>query len=80
MNHVEENGNRNIDQPAVYEIRLQGHLNKSWSKWLEGMEINFVDGQTILKGEVIDQVALRGLLTKIWDLNQTLIAINRIDI
>jgi hypothetical protein len=80
MNRVEEHGMRNIDQPAIYEIRLQGYLNKSWSNWLEGMEIYFVDGQTILKGKVIDQVALRGLLTKIWDLNQTLIAINRIDI
>ncbi|MDD5700724.1 MAG: hypothetical protein PHU23_01635 [Dehalococcoidales bacterium] len=78
MNRVEEHGERNIDQPAIYEIRLQGHLNKSWSSWLEGMEVNFIDGQTILKGKVIDQVALRGLLSKIWDLNQTLIAINRI--
>ncbi len=80
MNRDEEHGRRNIDQPSVYEIRLQGHLNKSWSNWLEGMEVNFADDQTILKGEVTDQVALRGLLSQIWDLNLTLIAINRVEI
>jgi len=33
---------------------------------------------TTLTGAVIDQAALRSLLTKIWDLNLTLISVTRV--
>jgi len=35
--------------------------------------------QTILSGPVTDQAALRGLLNKIWDLNLTLISLERVE-
>ena len=34
---------------------------------------------TTLTGAVADQSVLRGILNKIWDLNLTLISVNRID-
>jgi hypothetical protein len=40
-----------------------------------------VDGSpvTVLNGSVLDQAALRGLLTQIWDLNLTLISVTRVE-
>jgi len=34
---------------------------------------------TVLTSPVVDQAALRGLLTKIWDLNLTLVSVTRIE-
>ena len=34
---------------------------------------------TTLTGPVADQAALRGILTKVWDLNLTLISVTRIE-
>jgi hypothetical protein len=70
------NGDRKIDRPMIYKIKLQGQLDENWSNWLDGMKIAYEDGLTILTGELMDQAALRGLLTKIWDMNQILISIN----
>jgi hypothetical protein len=73
------NANRGIDQPSIYEIKVRGHLDKSWSGWLEGMDISYEDSCTILTGKMNDQAALRGLLIKVWDLNQTLVSINKVE-
>ena len=70
--------NRNIEKSPVYEIRLKGTLDKEWSDWFEGMVISHKDGMTILKGKVVDQAALRGILTRIWDLNRAVISVNQI--
>jgi len=49
-----------------YEIRLQGHLQSRWSGWFDGMTvINDSDGTTLLRGPVVDQAALHGLLRKL---------------
>jgi hypothetical protein len=43
------------------------------------MAIIYADGITTLTGAVSDQSILRGMLTKIWDLNLTLISINQVN-
>ena len=65
---------------AAYRIKVQGRLTENWSDWFSGMTITFESDITILTGAVADQAALRGILTKIWDLNLTLISVNRIEI
>ncbi len=72
-------GSRKIDMPMIYEIKLKGHLDASWSGWLEGMAIIHEDGCTVLTGEMTDQAALRGLLEKLWDMNQTLVSVNKVN-
>lgn len=79
MSRFQNNGDRNIDNPIVYEIKLQGHLDKDWSSWLDEMTISYKDDCTILTGQMADQSALRGLLSKVWDMNQTLVSVNRIE-
>jgi hypothetical protein len=65
--------------PMTYQIQVQGRLDKDWSDWFSGMTVTFEGGVTTLTGTVADQSALRGILTKIWDLNLTLISVRRIE-
>lgn len=62
--------------PRGYTIRIQGHLNRHWADWFDGMEIiHQPDGVTTLEGVVTDQASLFGLLLKIRDLGISLIAV-----
>ena len=67
-------------KPSLYQIVIQGELNESWSDWLDDMifEVkndSLAKSQTRICGTLPDQAALRGLLTKIWDLNLTIISV-----
>jgi hypothetical protein len=69
---------------AGYEIRVEGELDEDWAEWLEGMRptVEYGGGKariTRLAGPVADQAALRGILSKLWDLNLTLISVNRME-
>lgn len=64
----------------VYRIVLQGHLDRGWSEWFEGLTVTRADnGETVLTGPVVDQAALHGVLLKIRDLGLPLLALTRID-
>ena len=70
---------------AVYQIKVQGKLDDKWSDWFGGMTVTVQSESndaptTTLTGAVADQSALRGILSKIWDLNLPLISVNRIEI
>jgi hypothetical protein len=64
-----------LEQPMVYQIRIEGHLGPRWSEWFGGMTITLEDnGETLLTGPVVDQAALHGLLRKVRDLGMPLIS------
>jgi len=59
------------------EIRIDGHLDKGWLDWLEGITITHTaQNQTLLSGSVQDQAALFGLIIKLRDLGVKLVSIN----
>ena len=60
----------------VYTIVIEGQLDETWSDWLAGMEIHVEDHRTHLRGVIQDQAALRGILSKIWDMNLILLAMD----
>lgn len=63
-----------------YEIRVQGHIGQSWSRWFDDLEVDERDdGSTCLRGDLPDQAALHGLLNKIRDLGMTLLSLQRLD-
>jgi hypothetical protein len=66
-------------EKSVYQIKVQGQLDEHWSAWLNGMTLIFEDEATILTGAIADQSALRGILTKLWDLNLELISVTQIN-
>jgi hypothetical protein len=69
---------------GVYEIKIKGLLDDHWQQWFEGMILkrqeSAVAGQdtTIIRGWIVDQPALHGLLAKIRDLNLPLISVTEI--
>ena len=61
---------------TVYQLRLKEHLDQHWSAWLDGLSvIHEANGETVLTGEVVDQAALHGLISKVRDLQLTLISV-----
>ncbi len=68
------------DEPTVYHIRVQGHLDARWEQWLNHMTIApQASGDSLLTGPIVDQAALHGVLTKLRDLGVPLISIERIE-
>lgn len=62
----------------LYEIHVRGHLNSTWSEYLEGLEMRLMDnGEMILFGSIIDQAALMGILNKLNRLNMTILSFNQ---
>ncbi len=68
------------NQPMVYQIRLQGHLDRQWAEWFGEMTITLTEkGDTLLRGPVVDQAALHGLLRKVRDIGIPLLSVIRLD-
>ena len=69
---------RQFDEPAIYQIRVKGHLDRKWSDWFDGFTIAAqANDETLLTGSVADQAALHGLLRKIGDLGLPLLSVKR---
>jgi hypothetical protein len=66
---------------SVYDIRVKGHLDGSWSEWFDGLQItNSENGVAVLSGEIVDQAALHGVLVKVRDLGLPLISVTSVDL
>ena len=58
------------------EVRVDGQIDECWSDWFEGLQIQHVEGaQTILSGELQDQAAVYGLLTRLWNYRLPLLSV-----
>lgn len=72
------NGKR-TKQENKYRIRIKGILNLSLAGWLEDITVIPQEhGETLLVGQFADQPALRGLLDQLWNLNFTVLSVERI--
>jgi len=68
----------------IYQIKVQGCLDPNWSDWFNEMEITNetkTDSHSIttFEGTVEDQATLRGILNHLWDLNLTIVSVNRVE-
>ncbi len=65
-------------EPTIYQIRIRETLDQRWVAWFDGMAIRHnADGTTTLEGQVVDQAALYGLISRARDLGLTLLAVLR---
>ena len=61
-----------------YEIRVEGHLGPRWTAWFDGLSVTDADGGiTVIRGPVVDQAALHGLLQKLRDIGLPLVSVTQ---
>jgi len=62
-----------------YEIRVAGHVASRWSAWFDGLTVaTDDDGTTVIRGPVVDQAALHGLIQKLRDAGIPLISLTQL--
>lgn len=72
-----------FDNPATYQISVQGRIDPTWGDRLEGMTICLVTTEvnspiTTLVGEVTDQAALVGILDTLYELQLPVLSVKRL--
>ena len=73
----------NLDQQYMYQIQIVGEIDQIRSDWFarKGFESSWnlaEHGITVIKGIVLDQSHLRGILNKLWDLNFEVILVEKL--
>jgi hypothetical protein len=71
-------------EPAIYRIRVQGHLDTKWSAVLEDMNITEVknsndEAETILVGRLDDQAALSGVMNSLYEMHMAVLSTERLE-
>lgn len=62
-----------------YEIRVRGHLGSRWSAWFDGLALTAEDdGTTVIRGPVVDQAALHGVLQKLRNVGIPLLSLTEL--
>jgi hypothetical protein len=65
---------------TTYRIRVKETLGCHFSDWLSDLSLfQQENGETLLIGSFPDQAALRGFLEQLWNLNITVITVERIE-
>jgi hypothetical protein len=66
--------------PSGYAIRVTGLLDSRWAASFDGMRlIKEHGGTTTIRGPVVDQAALHGLLRTLRDLGLSLVSVTQVD-
>ena len=72
-----------LDRTVVYQIKVPGELDASWSDWVENstmaVESDGKDSQVTILTCLMDQAALHGLLRRLYALGLPLISVNSIE-
>ncbi len=70
-----------MNRSRIYEVRIEGLISDRWSDWFEGFIIQptSTEKETVLKGELPDQAALLGILSKIHSLNLKIVSVVRVN-
>jgi hypothetical protein len=64
----------------VYQIKIRENLDTAVTDWFGDLTLTPVEnGGTLLKGAFSDQSALRGFLDQLWNLNFTVLSVDKIE-
>jgi len=67
----------------TYLIQIEGWIGERWAHWFEDTIMCFEQAPGRRAGRHAErhgvQAALRGLLSRIWDLNLTVLAVTRVE-
>jgi hypothetical protein len=63
----------------TYKIQIKEKLNPSLMEWFGNFSVQPLENDgTLLIGQFADQSALRGFLDQLWNLNFTILSVERI--
>jgi len=69
-----------ITQSTTYHIRIKEALDRSTISWFGEITIAPQEnGESLLVGQFADQSALRGFMDRLWNLNFTILYLERIE-
>lgn len=69
-----------IPQGITYRIRVRETLDRSAIDWFGDITVATQEnGETLLVGQFTDQSALRGFMDRLWNLNFTILYLERIE-
>ena len=66
-------------KPTHYEITVRGRLGPSLVEAFHGMAVSVSPTESVLRGQIVDQAALHGVLDLIESLGLELLDVRRID-
>ncbi len=68
------------EKTAQFKIIVRGQIDAHWQHWFDEAEITHLSGdQTRLEGQVVDEAAFNGLLSKIRALGLSILLVERKD-
>jgi len=74
----------NLETPATYRIRVQGHIDSAWSEIIGDVSITTdstakKDQVMTLLGHLVDQAALSGVLKALYDQRIPILSVENLD-
>ena len=66
-------------KPTNYEITVRGRIGPALTDAFEGMSVSVAATDTLLRGQIVDQAALHGVLERIESLGLELLDVRRVD-
>jgi len=73
-----QEGRRTDVAPLEYEIRVSGLVPESVLAEIEGVQVVVEPVQTVMRGPVLDQAALHGIINRLQRLGLDLIEVRRL--
>jgi len=70
--------NRGAVAGATYRIVIRGELDSRFAFLFDGMQMNRVEGTTVLTGKVIDQTQLHGFIARFEELGLELLSVEQV--
>lgn len=81
LNQHQQQGKKLSIGGKLYQIKVEGYLDKAWSEWLGGLLITHdEEGNSWISGVIRDQAALHGVMVKIRDLGLPILSLESVEI
>ena len=67
-----------MDSGTAYRIVVRGELDDRFAYLFNGMEMQCVDGTTVLTGSAVDQAQLHGFIERLEELALELVSVEQL--
>jgi hypothetical protein len=67
-----------MEKGALYRIVVRGELDERFACLFNGMQMERIEGTTVLSGQVLDQAQLHGFIERIEELGLELFSIEQV--